>query len=162
MLVPSTGDMTTATPTAIPFKPRHVSVRREVEAPIAMLEERIHRPGSCRLFLRTAAHSHFGPGHLDAEIRLGPLRRHYTASWVARPGCVEWAAGTSSGAVHMSRLGSDRTLVEVELFWQPNNAVDAALARADVARRRVVSELERLSAVVESEAGEERLGCLVA
>src|SRR4051812_43953470 len=91
MLVPSTGDMTTATPTAIPFKPRHVSVRREVEAPIAMLEERIHRPGSCRLFLRTAAHSHFGPGHLDAEIRLGPLRRHYTASWVARPGCVEWA-----------------------------------------------------------------------
>jgi hypothetical protein len=151
-----------ATPTAIPFKPRRVSVRREVDAPIALLEERIHRPGTCRLFLRTAAHAHFGPGRVDTEIRVGPLRRRYTASWVARPGCVEWAAGTSFGAVRMSRLSTVRTLVEVELFWQPNNPVDAALALADVARRRVASELERLSAVVESEAAEERLGCLVA
>jgi hypothetical protein len=102
------------------------------------------------------------PAHVDAEIRVGPLWRRYAASWVTRPGCVEWAAGTSSGAVRMSRLDSDRTLVEVELFWQPGNAVDAALARADVARRRVASELDRLSAVVESEAAEERLGCLVA
>jgi len=62
----------------------------------------------------------------------------------------------------MSRLDPERTLVEVELLWQPSNPVDAALARADVARRRIASELERLSAVVESEAAEERLGCLVA
>jgi len=147
---------------AIPFKARRVSVRREVDAPIGLLEERIHRPGSCRLFLRTAAHAHFEPGHLDTEIRLGPLRRHYAASWTSRPGGVEWAAGTSSGAVRMSRLSTDRTLVEVELVWQPDNPIHAALARADVARRRIASELERLSAVVESEAAEERLGCLVA
>jgi len=154
--------MTTATPAAIPFKPRHVTVRREVDAPIELLEERVHRPSSCRLFLRTASHAHFGAGHLDTEIRVGPLRRHYTASWVTRPGCVEWTAGTSSGAVRVSSLSSSRTLVEVELSWQPDSPVDAALARADVARRRIASELERLSAVVESEAAEERLGCLVA
>jgi len=145
-----------------PYRPRHVSVRREVDAPIGLLEERMTRPASCRLFLRTAARAHFDPGRLEAEIRVGPLRRRYVASWVARPGCVEWSARTSSGAVRVRRLDSARTLVEVELLWQPNTPVAAALARPDVARRRIASELERLSAVVESEAAEERLGCLVA
>jgi hypothetical protein len=157
----STGNQP-ASPTAAPFKPRRVSVRREVDAPIGLLEERMHRPTTCRLFLRTAARARFGEGLMDAEIRVGPLRRHYVASWVTRPGSVEWTGIASAGAVRMRRLNSQRTLVEVELVWQPNNAIDAALARADVARRRIASELERLSAVVESEAAEERLGCLVA
>jgi hypothetical protein len=148
---------------APPGRHRRVLVRRSINAPLALVERRMRQPESCGLFLRTTAGARFARESLAVELRVGPLHQSYAASWTASPGAASWSSsGTSAswGLIRASSQGAESTLVEVELSWWPHTAFGAFVAGTDLDRRRIASELGRLAAVLESEAGEDRLGPL--
>lgn len=109
-------------------------------------------------------------GGITSVTQLGDQRLHWVAEiagvkreWDARivdqvpDSVVSWVAtegATNAGAVRFTPLGATRTLVQLELEYEPEGVVEAAGDKLGIVEKRTEADLEKFKKFIESRGGE--------